>query len=347
MKKELLTVSRMTCLLSCPRKHYWAYEIGLQADSDAAALRFGSAWHKAMELRWKGMSYDEALEQALPEGELDERQAVTLMGMLAGYYAHYKTEDIELLPEIEFEMPLHGSRTFKVAGKIDGIGHMFNWQIMLEHKSTSDDISPASDYWLRLRFDMQSMQYLLAARENNWDPRKIIYDVVRKPSIAPKANVPILDQNSKKIVLDRDGKRVFKKDNSPRESGDSAKGYTVQTEPETLKAFGERLARDTQERPEFYFARKEVPVLDQDLNEFMTQRLELGKSILGYRQAQKRVKKPEQAWPRNCNLLTCRMCQYSSFCLNNVSVNIAHPPSGFKVGNIHQELTQKQGKNNE
>lgn len=339
MSKELLTVSRMNALLGCPRKHYWMYEIGLRSDTDAAALRFGSAWHKAMEERWAGKSFDEALEAALPEGELDELEAVKLMALLAGYYEYYKDEPItELYPEIQFEMPMDKSRTFNIAGKIDGLGMMDGQQFMLEHKTTSDDIKPDSEYWLRLRFNGQVMQYLHAARANSWNPQKVIYDVTRKPSIKPK-EVPVLDDDGKKIVYDRSGERVYKRNGEPRESSDKAKGFALQSAMETPEQYGERLAADVMERPEFYFARREVPVLDQDIEEFLTQRVELGKAILGYRQAQKRVARPEQAWPRNCNALTCRMCPYGSFCLQNISVDVNLPPAGFKVEAIHQELS--------
>ena len=51
MHKELMTASRMNTLLSCPRKHYWRYEVGMSRVTDAAALRFGTAWHAAMEAR--------------------------------------------------------------------------------------------------------------------------------------------------------------------------------------------------------------------------------------------------------------------------------------------------------
>jgi hypothetical protein len=54
MMKELLTASRMAALLACPRKHFWRYELGLRRTVDADALRFGSAWHRAMEARWSG-----------------------------------------------------------------------------------------------------------------------------------------------------------------------------------------------------------------------------------------------------------------------------------------------------
>jgi hypothetical protein len=60
--KELLTHSRMTKMLSCPRACYFRYEVGLRREADANALRFGSAWHRATEARWLGEPIDKAFE---------------------------------------------------------------------------------------------------------------------------------------------------------------------------------------------------------------------------------------------------------------------------------------------
>ena len=301
---QLLTASRMTSLLTCPRQHYWRYEVGLQATADGAALRFGSAWHRAMEARWRGAEFDVALAAAIPAGcDLDETQAATLSGLLAGYWAMHPFGDCnvrELHPEIEFCLPLAGSRTFQCAGKIDGLGVLHDGRLVLiEHKTTSDDLAPDSDYWLRLRANGQIMQYVLAARALGWQIEIILYDVTRKPAIRPKQG-------------------------------------------ETPEAFGERLAADTQARPAFYFARREVPVLDQDLEEFQVQRLELARQILSLRRAEKRLRSPAQAWPRNVNGLICRGCPFSGFCLQNVTVNPAQPPAGFRCGPVHGELTAAQ-----
>jgi Zn-dependent alcohol dehydrogenase len=83
----------MAALLACPRKHYWRYEVGLGAAVSAGALRFGSAWHAAMECRWQGMACDAALEKACGGAEsFTELDVATLSGLLAGYYARYGGE---------------------------------------------------------------------------------------------------------------------------------------------------------------------------------------------------------------------------------------------------------------
>ena len=300
---EALTASRMTSLLTCARQHYWSYEVGLQAAMAPAALRFGTGWHRAMEARWRRADFATTLAAAVPEGcDLDELQVATLSGLLSGYFHCYAFDEPvkELHPEVEFSLPLAGSRTFACAGKIDGLGVLHDGRLVLiEHKTTAEDIGPDSDYWLRLRADGQLMQYVLAARALGWQLETIIYDVARKPGIRPQAG-------------------------------------------ETPEAYSERLALDAQSRPAFYFARREVPVLDHDLEEFRVHRLELARQILALRRAERRVCRPDQAWPRNVSGLICRGCRFSRFCLQNVTVNPAQPPAGFVFGEKSPELQQKE-----
>ena len=299
MTKELMTASRMNCLLDCPRKHYWRYEVGMYRLTDAAALRFGTAWHAAMESRWQGQSLDEALAAGMDTAkDFDEPTVAILSGLLAGYFDRWSEDPVkELHPEIEFRHSLSGSRSFDVAGKIDGLGVLHDGRLALvEHKTTSADVSPDSDYWIRLRSNPQVMQYVLAARALGWDVSVVLYDVTRKPSIRVKQN-------------------------------------------ETPEAFATRLAEDCRTRPEFYFARREVPILEDDIEEFTIQRLELSRLILNFRAASRKAHRPEQAWPRHLSELHCKQCDFASFCLQNIVPDPALPPAGFRVGPVHPELT--------
>ena len=107
---------------------------------------------------------------------------------------------------------------------------------------------------------------------------------------------------------------------------------------ESIAEYAVRLADDTQARPEFYYQRREVTVLDQDLEQFLVQRLAIARMILYYRQSARKLAQPEWAWVRNCNGMTCRCCEYSSFCLQNLTVDVANPPVGFKLGEKNPEL---------
>lgn len=282
--KDLLTASRISCLQRCPRAHYWRYEIGLRPAVTGDALRFGSAWHSAMEARAKGADCEAALLAGIGDrSTVDELQVATLSGMLAGYWIRYPQPDA-ITPEVEFCYSLRRGRgAMWAAGKIDGISDT----ALIEHKTAGCDIGPNSDYWLRLRGNGQILGYVEGARRLGYDPRCVIYDVARKPAIRQKQG-------------------------------------------ETPEQFGDRLSDDTKERPDFYFARREVPILEDALARFRVERDQLADEI-GWRRRR-------GCWPRSVSERTCQTCEFAGFCLQGTQADAEHVPAGFSVGQKHEEL---------
>jgi hypothetical protein len=296
-----------------------------------------------MEARWNGKTLDEALAAAIGDSELiNEAEYATLAGLVTGYYRRYDDTNEcigSLAPEREFRYALKGSLTFDTCGKIDGLGWLKDGRsCLLEHKTAGEDIGTDADYWLRLRFNPQIYQYVEAARECGFNIDTIIYDVTRKPMIRPYESIPTLDADGLKQVIGADGNRVFKRDGSPKQTADKEKGEAVLSAPETLMAYAERLAEDCAARPEFYFARREVAVLDDDLDQFRCQRLNVARMILHFRASARKQRLPEFGWPRNCNGITCRMCEFENFCMQNVHVSAESVPAGFVIGQVNPEL---------
>ncbi len=289
--KESLSVSRMSCLLDCPRKHFFRYEVGIEPERDAVALTFGKGWHAAMEARWQGQSFDDALAAGVKTAVvLEEFELAVLSGLLAGYYARYGgAEEIvkTLHPEVEFRMPVEESRTFEAYGFIDGLGVLVDDRLaLIEHKTTGSSLDSGADYWMRLRFNQQVLSYVLAARALDWDVSTILYDVVRKPMIKVRQN-------------------------------------------ETLPDFARRLTEDCAARPEFYFARREIPILESDLQEFQIQRAEIARLVLAFRGAARRAARPDHGWPRHVGF-NCDRCEYAGPCLSNITIDPSLPPAGFR-----------------
>lgn len=344
MTRDLLTSSRMNKLLDCPRAHFWSYEIGLKPQRSGDALRFGSAWHRAMESLAKSWDYDAALLAAAADKDVpDEFTLATIAGLLAGYMARW-TGSVECgglrVAEIEFRRPISGSRSFDAAGKIDQL-YINGTARLMEHKTTGDSLSDDSDYWMRLRANPQIIQYALEVRERRGELPDVMYDVVRKPEISPRSAVPDLDEQGRKIVLNADGTRaVNSRTGEPKASANVEKGERMSSHVETPTEFADRLAADCRERPDFYFARREVPILQADIEEFIANRLAIGRMILGYRQDEKIVGEPHMAWPKHLHGRVCQSCEYKSFCLQNLTPDLQHPPTGFVVGDIHSELAE-------
>lgn len=334
----------MTTLLSCPRKHYWACEVGLCKKDTALALRLGTAWAKATEARWSGATYDAALSYALPDGvELDAFECAKVGALLAGYYLTYaKSEPVKKLhPEEKFARDY--ILGFTVGGKMDGIGQLKDGRTaIIEGKTTSQSIDDHSGYWQRLRFNIQLLQYLTESRELGWDIAVIFYDVVKKPASRPLKSVTELDKDGLKIVVDKSGVRQKNKKGEWVQGGSTAKGWTIKAHRETPFEYFERLLKDVRSRPDFYFARREVPVLDDVLEDFEEQRRGLAHLIAHFRKMEVvNLGSPERAWPRNVTDDTCNFCSFKSFCLSNTSINPNRPLEGFEVKPFNQELLEE------
>ncbi len=350
MINNVLSASRMTCAMRCLRQHFYNCEIGLRKTTTGVALRLGSAWARAMEVRWEGADYDGALVSAIPEWvDLDEYSCATVAALLAGYYDYYgPIEEMgKMHPEQQFGYELgHG---FTAEGKLDTLGTLADGRSgIIEGKTTRDSLRPDSDYWLRLSFNMQLYQYTLAARREGWDIAVVLYDVTRKPSIKPK-EVNNLDSEGRKIVLDQKGQRVFLKNGEPKQGGDTKKGHSIKSHVESPDEFSDRLWRDTLARPDFYFVRREVPVIDEQLESFERQRLAIAKLILALRENERSFgseswedERDPEAWPRNVSRETCGFCQYKEFCLQNIQVTQQNIPAGFEVQPFNPELKENE-----
>lgn len=352
----MLSVSRMASLMACARQHFWRYEIGLRQVEKAAALRLGSAWAKGMEARWSGKSYDDALAFAIPEGvDLDAYETEIVAALLAGYYDHWgkKEKMAKIHAEVPFKSEIEGT-PFISLGYIDGLGtRKDGLSGIVESKTTSYDVSPDSPYWSRLRFNMQVLQYVLEARLLGWDIRWVIYDVTRKPTIRP-STVNDLDEKGRKIVTDVNGDRVFvekgKHAGEPVQGSSKEKGWTLKTHIETPAEYCDRLWNDTKARPDFYFARREVAVTDQDVDLFSNQRLAIANLILAMRsgeedfplsQGRTSCGRSQEAWPRNVSDDTCQFCEFRSFCLNNSTPDTSKPIPGFAIHSSEQRTTKE------
>jgi len=342
-----LTATRLGSLRRCPRQHYYRYELGLSRIRDAAALRFGAAYHVGLELFNSGKSADEAIATATagyatcPAWAEPAEWAVEcekIRQLLAGYFWRYENDYIEILSaEQVFESSLvnpvtgSASRTFSLAGKIDALVRLNNARLaVLEYKTTGEDIGPDSEYWLRLRCDPQISQYILGARALGHDTATVIYDVTRKPTIQPK-QIPVLDEDGLKIVVDEHDERIYNANRRPRQSPDSKKGWKLETRTESPEEYGRRLLEDIGDRPDFYYARREVPRLEDELQEFQ---LELWQQTRQLREAQRHGR-----WFRNVGRMTCEYCEFSELCLQSVEVNPGSPPAGYEIlSDVHAEL---------
>ena len=243
-----------------------------------------------------------------------ERQI--LITSFVGYLWYWEDDMPEpVAQEVPFDLPLHEPLTGMPVptervirrGKIDEIVRWQGCLGNLERKSTSRGIGPDSDYWERSRKDTQVSMYALAfadMREHGLAEYGIevqpgervgntIYDVWHKPTIKPKklsqkdtatlietgeyCGQPfeveeVADQVQGVLVYTVNGQRV------EADLGKSGKP-AIQ---ETPGMFAARLLADIQERPEFYFARREIVRTDAELARFRGELFNIYQAMKAY-----------------------------------------------------------------
>jgi len=328
VRRDVLTSTRLATLRRCSKQHFFRYELGLSRIRTGDALRLGAAFHRGLELWNKGSDPAAAIDGAVvgyenvPEWAdgFDWRvECETVRQLFAGYFWRYENDDVQIIDvERTFELPLvnpgtgRSSRAFVLAGKIDAIARLSDGRVVvLEYKTCGEDIGPDSNYWLRLRCDPQISQYVLAARALGHDVATVLYDVTRKPTIAPLRATP-------------PDKRKYTKE---------GRLYANQRDcDEAPEEFGVRLLTDIGDRPDYYYQRREVPRLEDELAEFQAELWHQAQLLLEARR--------HNRWFRNIHRFTCGTCEFADLCLNAVRVTPGVAPSGFQIlTDVHPELS--------
>lgn len=343
----LLTNSATRTYRRCAREYMFRFEARLAPVGERAeALRFGTLVHKALEAWWLNAAMPDptaALRAALAAIQMEEADPfvrVLAEEMMRGYDARWGGAGLELVHvEEEFRAPLlnpatgAASRTWQHAGRLDVLvrevatGRL----LIMEHKTSSEDIEPGSDYWRALLLDPQVSGYFRGARVLGHAPEGCLYDVLGKVKLRP-SQVPLTDEAGVKIVLDANGVRVRTKDGKKwRETGDSAAGYVLQTRPETAEEYRARVREEIAENPERYYQRGEVVRLPDDEFEWAFDFWATGRQI--------RESQLSGLWPRNADACKRfgRRCDYWDIC---TGVTRADDPLAFRTLEwAHPELT--------
>lgn len=344
---QLLTHSRTQSFKQCRRAHYYAYELGIRREVDAKALRMGTAYHAGLEVMALTGDLDRSLHAAsecyqnIP-GEFDEWEweieETTVRALLSGYHWRWGDSGIKhLATERKFSLRIKNPATgrsvqgWEWAGKIDGVVTLADGRMAVkENKLLSDSLDSDADLWRRLQLDSQISGYIIAARELGFPVDTVLYDVTRKPTIKPN-DVPILDDAGLKVVIDQAGNRVLTKQGKPRQTADNELGYVVVTRRMTPEEWGEKIVADIGERPDYYYARREVPRLDKDLEEWQAEMYEVQRTI-GEAQKYRR-------WFKTVSPSTCTFCSYFGLCSSGSDPQSGALPVGFvRIGDVHPEL---------
>lgn len=276
-----MTNSRLKVYRACPRQHMIEYEQGYRPLTDAEALRFGSLVHLGLEAWWRaakaGQSADERLAAALAvvqSADSDPFERARAAALLTGYALRWDDQAYEVVDvEVEFECPIVNpttgakSRTFTLRGKLDALVRDRDGRALLvEHKTSSEDISPGSDYWRRLRMDGQISTYYQGAAALGADLWGCVYDVLYKPQQKPlRAN-------------------------------------TRRANDETPEEYGARVAGAIAENPTRYYQRGEIVRLEQEMRDHLFDVWQTARAIRESERADRWPRNPDACfrWHRMC-----------------------------------------------
>lgn len=288
-----------------------------------------------------------------------EIERTTILYSFSGYRWLFPQDRFETIAsEVWFNIPIINPDTRRefigasLVGKVDHLMRDRETGLLYvgERKSTSQDLDDAK-YWSRLDQDVQITGYLYALRKaqlrgelrqygvSETDPliHGIWYDVWHKPGIKPKA----LTQVDTAEFLRTGGyygepfnvvcNRSPDVPDSPAEI--TVNGCRPLVVPgkkaiaivETAEMYGARLLHDIAERPEFYFAQREIPRNDEQLIDFEWDLSRYVKAIRHYEH--------EDLWTPNCR--SCESpfyCDFRDICKRRVKVGPNDLPEGYVKG---------------
>lgn len=173
-----LSTSKASTFLRCPQMYEYLYVHEREPRRVEDRLSYGRAWHELMEYRWKGQFHS---------GEfpgLGDHVTTLLKETFRTYCELYPLVEHLVECEVNHVLPL-GDNELEV--RFDALVRWQGRLYLVEHKTTSSDISPGSYYWERLQLDQQLSWYYLAAKMLGHDIDGVIYDVVRKPALRQTA----------------------------------------------------------------------------------------------------------------------------------------------------------------
>ena len=316
----ILSNSSITTFRRCPREYQFRYIKMRKPRSKGAALRFGSLFHRGLNAWWLAGSVPpsarlfvaiDALNRERTE-DTDEFEMMKAVALLVGYTARWGEEKIETLHVervFRYQLAEPGELIgdppvplpYDLGGALDVIGRDEDGDLIVEHKTSSEDISEGSDYWRHVEaLDTQVTTYLEAARAMGFNPRKCLYDVVRKPTLDPYTATP-------------EDQRKYTK---PTKAEPVPRLYANQRDrDETPAEYGERLTADITANPSKYFARLPIVRLEHD-NEAHARDVEATAHAIMFAEHSGR-------WPRHPNACERfhRLCEYHPVCSGQATID--------------------------
>ncbi len=324
MTDTTYTNTSLSTARRCLREFELRYDQRLELDrEDREVLQVGQAWHRAFNSDNDPhvLSPFDAITEHAPSVLWAEK----LRRLYAAYHWYWQSQDFRVVEsEHTFYVVLNG---ITYEGQIDGIIELEDGRRgILERKTTGFGLEAGSFYWDRLRLDVQVGLYSLAVHPR---PSFILYDVVRKPTILPKL-ISKKDAQRMRFELNKKGTATYFE-----EFHADVVEVALASGRENAELYGARLTADIGERPDFYFARREVPRTSDDYDQLLRD-LDQQVRVIEYA----REKESLHRNPDACNAFG--KCDFFGLCSSNIHPSgVGEPPDGYRRRErLHPELAE-------
>lgn len=161
-----ISISRLKTFKACRRMFQLQYIEGLRPVVDAEPLQTGKRYHELIELFYK-------------DQDLSGTEFTKEMAMFMAFKKYIVPRLPRFTPEEWFNLPLGNGDHF--IGRLDGRVRLGGEIVLIEHKSTSMEITEQYEY--DLQHDEQVLAYMLAT-----GARRMYYTACMKPTIRQKKN---------------------------------------------------------------------------------------------------------------------------------------------------------------
>jgi hypothetical protein len=172
------TYSSIRTFQTCPQMYKYKYVDLIKRRQISHTLFFGKAFHAAIEAWYMGKP-DIDLSDVL-----DSIERLKLKALIEGYKIRYQDDNrIGLLCEVTVSLRLKKPMDHvEIRGKTDRLRYGQTRTITpYETKTSSEDIAPGSQYWVKLQQDLQVNLYHLMLTSAEYNVPMFVYDVVAKP----------------------------------------------------------------------------------------------------------------------------------------------------------------------
>ncbi len=281
----------------------------------------------------------EAIDQYTATSEQEGREliAAKCRGLMRGYDARWR--DSNIIPshvEVTLKAPLLNhetnrlSRTWSHAGKLDVLGHRHGNTVLIDHKTTSQEIAdPNAPFRRQLVVEAQATGYMLLAWYHKMKIDECVWDMLRKPSIQPKS---LTKADAAGIVSKRTyfGHRVSQETLT----------FLQLEQRENFELYEARLANDcTVVRPDWYFQRQTVPRLDIEMLDYANDLWQHGQDLLAAINTQKQTGRLPVPNSAACMIYNTA-CNYLGICSGN---DTPDSDRWQKKKAVHSELPELEG----